>query len=140
MYLSIFFLYSQRDKIKAKQAAKQLEAMTRRPSQEAEASKFARLPDLVRYIRNIFVTENKRVMELDKVLAKLANSFREKIPREKLRELLELMAKEAPRNWLSFHFHQNTDYIRINRDENLNDIVKELERKAKDKFDTVGAV
>lgn len=114
--------------------------MTRRPSQEAEASKYARLPELVRYIRNIFVTENRRVMELDKVITKLGNSFRENMPREKLRELLELMAKEAPCNWISFQFHQNTDYIRINRDENLNDIVKELERKAKDKFDTVSSV
>lgn len=121
------------EKIRAKQAAKALDAMTRRPSQDMEASKYARLPELARYIRNIFVTENKGVLELDKVMAKLENSFREKMSRENLRELLELMAKEAPRNWLTFHFIRKTDFIKINRHENLSEIIKELERKAQQK-------
>lgn len=121
------------DKIRAKQAAKQLEAMTRRPSQDAEASKYARLPEMARYIRNIFVTENKGVLELDKVISKLENSFREKMTRDNLRELLELMAKEAPRNWLTFHFIRKMDFIKINRHENLAEVIKELERKASQK-------
>lgn len=121
------------EKIRAKQAAKQLDAMTRRPSQDAEASKYARLPEMARYIRNIFVTENKGVLELDKVMSKLENSFREKMTRENLRELLELMSKEAPRNWLTFHFIRKTDFIKINRHENLAEVIKELERKAQQK-------
>lgn len=121
------------EKIRARQAAKQLDAMTRRPSQDAEASKYARLPELARYIRNIFVTENKGVLELDKVMSKLENSFREKMSRENLRELLELMSKEAPRNWLTFHFIRKTDFIKINRHENLAEIINELERKAQEK-------
>lgn len=121
------------EKIRAKQAAKALEAMTRRPSQDAEASKYARLPELARYIRNIFVTENKGVLELEKVMAKLENSYREKMTRECLRELLELMAKEAPRNWLTFHFIRRTDFIKINRHENLSEVIKVLEQKAQEK-------
>lgn len=121
------------EKIRAKQAAKQLDAMTRRPSQDAEASKYARLPELARYIRNIFVTENKGVLELDKVMSKLENSFREKFSRDNLRELLELMSKEAPRNWLTFHFIRKTDFIKINRHENLAEVIKDLERKAQEK-------
>lgn len=121
------------EKIRAKQAAKQLDAMTRRPSQDAEASKYARLPELARYIRNIFVTENKGVLEMDKVIAKLENSFREKMTRDNLRDLLELMSKEAPRNWLTFHFIRKTDFIKINRHENLAEVIKELERKAQEK-------
>lgn len=107
--------------------------MTRRPSQDAEASKFARLPELARYIRNIYITENKRVLELDKVIAKLENSFREKMSRDKLRDLLKLMASEAPRNWLTFQLHQHIDYIRLNKDDNLTEIIKELERKAQER-------
>lgn len=121
------------EKIRAKQAAKALEAMTRRPSQDAEASKYARLPELARYIRNIFVTENKGVLELDKVMAKLENSYRERMTKEVLRELLELMAKEAPRNWLTFHFIRRTDFIKINRHENLSEVIKALEQKAQEK-------
>lgn len=121
------------EKIRAKQAAKQLDAMTRRPSQDAEASKYARLPELARHIRNIFVTENKGVLEMDKVIAKLENSFREKMTRDNLRELLELMSTEAPRNWLTFHFIRKTDFIKINRHENLAEVIKNLERKAQEK-------
>lgn len=121
------------EKIRAKQAAKALEAMTRRPSQDAEACKYARLPELARYIRNIFVSENKGVLELEKVIAKLENSFRERMSREQLRELLELMSKEAPRSWLSFHFIRKTDFVKINRHENLAEVIKELEQKAQAK-------
>lgn len=121
------------EKIRAKQAAKALEAMTRRPSQDAEASKYSRLPELARYIRNIFVTENKGVLELEKVMAKLENSYREKMSKECLRELLELIAKEAPRNWLTFHFIRRTDFIKINRHENLSEVIKVLEQKAQEK-------
>lgn len=118
------------EKIRAKQAARQYEAMTRRPSQDAEAAKYGRLPDLAKYVRNIFVTESKGVLELDKVLAKLENSFRERLPRDELKELLQLLAKEAPNGWLSFHYIRKTDFVKINRLTNLNDIVKELEQKA----------
>lgn len=121
------------EKIRAKQAAKALDKMTRRPSQDIEANKYARLPELAKYMRNIFVTENKGVLELDKVMAKLENSFREKLSREALRELLELMAKEAPRNWLTFHFIRKMDFIKINRNENLSEVIRELERKAQEK-------
>lgn len=121
------------EKIRAKQAAKELDKMTRRPSQDLEASKYARLPELAKYVRNIFVTENKGVLEFDKVMSKLENSVREKMTRECLRELLELMAREAPRNWLTFHFIRKTDFIKINRHENLNEVIKELERKAQEK-------
>lgn len=121
------------EKIRAKQAAKAYEAMTRRPSQDLEASKYSRLPELVKHVRNIFVTESKGVLELDKVLTKLENSYRENLSRENLRELLELLAKEAPRNWLSFHYIRKTDFIKINRNANMNDLVKELEQKAQEK-------
>lgn len=121
------------EKIRAKQAAKAFDAMTRRPSQDLEASNYSRLPELARHIRNIFVTENKGVLELDKVLTKLENSYREKLPRDTFKELLELMAKEAPRNWLSFHYIRKTDFIKINRNANLSDLIKELEQKAQEK-------
>lgn len=121
------------EKIRAKQAAKAYEAMTRRPSQDLEASNYSRLPELARHIRNIFITENKGVLELDKVLTKLENSYREKLTREIFKELLELMAKVAPKNWLSFHYIRKTDYVKINRNANLSELVKELEQKAQEK-------
>lgn len=121
------------EKIRAKQAAKAYEAMTRRPSQDQEAWNYSRLPELVRHVRNIFVTENKGVLELDKVLTKLENSYRENLPRETFKQLLELLAKEAPKSWLTFHYIRKTDYVKINRNANANELVKELEQKAQEK-------
>lgn len=121
------------EKIRAKQAAKAYEAMTRRPSQDQEAWNFSRLPELVRHIRNIFVTENKGVLELDKVLTKLENSYRENLPRDTYKQLLELLSKEAPKSWLTFHYIRKTDYVKINRNANVNELVKELEQKAQQK-------
>lgn len=121
------------EKIRAKQAAKAYDAMTRRPSQDQEAWNYSHLPELVRHIRNIFVTENKGVLELDKVLTKLENSYRENLPRETYKQLLELLSKEAPKSWLTFHYIRKTDYVKINRNANVNELVKELEQKAQQK-------
>lgn len=121
------------ERIRAKQAAKALDAMTRRPSQDKEAGRYERLPELARHLRNIFVTESKSVLELEIVLSKIENSFRERMTKDGLKELLQLIAKEAPDNWLSFHFIRKTDFVKIKKDIDLNDIIRHLELKATDK-------
>lgn len=118
------------ERIRAKQAAKALDAMTRRPSQDKEAGRYERLPELARYLRNIFVTESKSVLELDQVLAKLENSYRERIAKDTLKELLELIGKEAPDQWLTFHFIRKTDFVKIKKDVDLNEIIRTLEMRA----------
>ncbi|KAF4518733.1 hypothetical protein B566_EDAN005186, partial [Ephemera danica] len=53
------------EKIRAKQAARALEAMTRTPSQDARKTRLERLPELARVLRSVFVAEKKAVMPLD---------------------------------------------------------------------------
>lgn len=118
------------ERIRAKQAAKALDQMTRRPSQDKEACKFSRLPELARHMRNIFVTERKGCLELDSVLIKLENSFREKMSREMLRELIHLLGKESPAQWLTFHHIRKTDFVKINKEVNLADVIEILQQKA----------
>lgn len=121
------------ERIRARQAAKALDSMTRRPSQDQECNNYARLPDLARHVRNIFVTESKGVLDLDFVLTKLENSYRERVTRNDMKELLQLLAKETPSNWLTFPHLRDRDFLKINKSLDLTDIIKQLETKAAEK-------
>lgn len=118
------------ERIRAKQAAKALDAMTRRPSQDKEAVKFERLPDLARHLRNIFVTESRNVLKIECVLAKLENSFRARLTKERMKELLELVAVEVPNQWLSFPHIADVHYVKIKKDVPLSEVIAVLERRA----------
>lgn len=118
------------ERIRAKQAAKALDAMTRRPSQDKEAIKYERLPDLARHLRNIFVTESRNVLKHEIVLDKLENSFRERLAKDKMKELLDLIAAEVPNQWLTFPHFADVLYVKIKKDVPLGEVVALLERRA----------
>lgn len=63
-------------KVRAKQAAKAMEAMTRTPAQDKEAVQYSRLPEIARILRNVFVTEKKEALRVETVLEKVGNSYR----------------------------------------------------------------
>ncbi|KAG5679711.1 hypothetical protein PVAND_009261 [Polypedilum vanderplanki] len=120
------------DKIRAKQAAKALDTMTRRPSQEKDAAKYSRLPEIARHVRNVFVTEKKGVLQLESVLTKIENSYKACVTQKEIEELLRLIAKEIPR-WLSFHEIRNMMFVKINRESDLTDIIDKLQKIASQK-------
>ncbi|XP_017078229.1 DNA replication factor Cdt1 [Drosophila eugracilis] len=117
------------EKIRAKQAAKALEAMTRCPSQDQEATKYSRLPELARHLRNVFVTERKGVLTLEVVIKKIQNSFRANLTPQEIEKHLKLIAKELP-NWASFHEVRKTMYLKIAKDMDMNKIIEALESVA----------
>ncbi|KAH8336869.1 hypothetical protein KR059_006425 [Drosophila kikkawai] len=117
------------EKIRAKQAAKALDAMTRRPSQDQEATKYSRLPELARHLRNVFVTERKGVLPLEIIIKKIENSFRANLTPQEIEAHLKLLAKELP-SWTSFHEVRKTMYIKVAKDMDMNKIIERLESKA----------
>lgn len=120
------------EKIRAKQAAKALDAMTRRPSQDQEATKYSRLPELARHLRNVFITERKGVLTQEIVIKKIENSFRTCLTPQEIISHLQLMAKEVPA-WLAFHEVRKTMYLKINKDMDLTKIIERLETVANEK-------
>lgn len=120
------------DKIRAKQAARALDQMTRRPSQERDAAKYAQLPEIARHVRNIFVTEKKGVLPLENLLPKLQNSYKARNTLKELEEALKLIAHELPR-WLSFHDIRNMMFVKINRESDLTTIIEKLQELANKK-------
>jgi chromatin licensing and DNA replication factor 1 len=113
------------EKIRAKQAAKALDTMTRRPSQEREAAKYARLSEVARHTRNVFITEKKGVLLMENVLRKIENSYKGQASMKEIEELLRIISKEMP-SWLSFHEIRNAMYIKLNRESDLTTIVKTI--------------
>ena len=120
------------DKIRAKQAAKALSTMTRRPSQEREAIKYARLPEIARHARNVHVTEKKGVLPLDLVVKKIENSYKGTVTMKETEELLRLIATLLP-SFISFHEVRNAMYVKLARDSDLTMVVEKLEKIAADK-------
>ncbi|XP_023296992.2 DNA replication factor Cdt1 [Lucilia cuprina] len=120
------------EKIRAKQAAKALDAMTRRPSQDQEATKYSRLPELARHLRNVFITERKGVLTQEIIIKKIQNSFRTSLTPQEIENHLQLMAKEVPA-WLAFHEVRKTMYLKINKDMDLTKIIERLETVANEK-------
>ncbi|EDW01829.1 DNA replication factor Cdt1 [Drosophila grimshawi] len=120
------------EKIRAKQAAKALDAMTRRPSQDQEATKYTRLPELARHLRNVFVTERKSVLTLEIIIKKIQNSFRANLTPQEIEAHLKLLAKELP-SWASFHEVRKTMYVKIAKDMDMNKIIEKLEVIANEK-------
>lgn len=120
------------ERIRAKQAAKALDAMTRRPSQDQEAAIYSRLPELARHLRNVFITERKGVLTQEVVIKKIQNSFRTCLTVQEIETHLQLMAKQVPA-WLAFHEVRKTMYLKINKEMDLSKIIERLENVANEK-------
>uniref|UniRef100_A0A1A9WV46 CDT1 domain-containing protein n=1 Tax=Glossina brevipalpis TaxID=37001 RepID=A0A1A9WV46_9MUSC len=120
------------DKIRAKEAANAVDAMTRRPSQNQESVQYSRLPELARYLRNVFVTERKGVLTQELIIKKIQNSFRACLSSQEIEHHLQLIAKEMP-TWLAFHEVRKTLYLRINKEMDLAKVFERLESIANDK-------
>ncbi|TMW53531.1 hypothetical protein DOY81_001408 [Sarcophaga bullata] len=120
------------ERIRAKQAAKALDAMTRRPSQDQEAAIYSRLPELARHLRNVFITERKGVLTQEVVIKKIQNSFRTCLTIQEIENHLKLMAKQVPA-WLAFHEVRKTMYLKINKEMDLSKIIERLETVANEK-------
>lgn len=120
------------DKIRAKQAARALETMTRRPSQEREAVKYARLPEIARHARSVFVTEKKSVLLLENVLKKIENSYKGTASLKEIEESLRIIAQEMS-TWMSFHEIRNSMYVKLARDIDLANVIVRLEEISAEK-------
>lgn len=65
--------------MRARQAAKALEAMTQSPGEIQEAVMLSRLPEIARILRVLYVAERRSVLPLDNVVQRIAHSFRENL-------------------------------------------------------------
>ncbi|XP_036141576.1 DNA replication factor Cdt1 [Monomorium pharaonis] len=120
------------EKVRAKQTAKALEAMTRTPNADKEAALYSRLPELAKLLRNIFVAEKKSVLSMEAVIQKLDNSFRTKLTLQEMEEHIRQLCKLLP-TWANIHNVRKVDYLKIDKNVELAKLIKQLEILANDK-------
>lgn len=120
------------EKIRAKQAAKAMEAMTRTSEQDVEAIQYSRLPEIARILRCVFVTEKKGSLPLDFVLEKVNNSYRSALSNRELEEHIKLLAKAVP-GWVSFDHLLKTEYLRLSKKGDMNRVMNRLHELASSK-------
>lgn len=118
------------EKVRAKQAAKALESMTRSPAQEKNALTYQRLPDLAKLLRNLFVTEKKSVLPLELVISKLENSSRTKISSADLTSYIRTLASEIS-EWITFYEFRKTEHLKLKKDADMTKILCRLDELAK---------
>lgn len=117
------------EKVKAKQAAKALEAMTRSSEDDKKYLVFCRLPDLARTLRNIFVTERKNVLALNIILSKLDSSFKANVSASDLQRDIKALTEAVP-EWIKLHDVRNTTYLKLDKNTELKNIISKLEALA----------
>ncbi|KAL0871837.1 hypothetical protein ABMA27_004312 [Loxostege sticticalis] len=117
------------EKVKAKQAAKALEAMTRSSEDDKKYLVFCRLPDLARTLRNIFVTERKNVLALNIILSKLDSSFKANVSASDLQRDIKALTEAVP-EWIKLHDVRNTTYLKLDKNTEMKNIISKLEALA----------
>ncbi|XP_034251008.1 DNA replication factor Cdt1 isoform X2 [Thrips palmi] len=120
------------EKVRAKQAAKAMEAMTRTKEQDNEAIQYARLPEIARILRCVFVTEKKGSLPLEFVLEKVNNSYRSSLSHRELEEHIKLLAKAVP-GWVSFDHLLKTEYLKLSKKGDMNRVMNRLNELASSK-------
>lgn len=117
------------EKVKAKQAAKALEAMTRSSENDQKYLVYCRLPDLARTLRNIFVTERKNVLALNIILSKLDSSFKANVSANDLQRDIKVLTEELP-DWVKLHEIRNNTYLKLDKNADLQKNLTKLEALA----------
>lgn len=120
------------EKVRAKQAQKALEMMTRTSEANKDAVKYARLPEIAKIVRNIFVGEKKNVLTVDHVVKKLDDSYRTKLTPIELEEHIRLLCKLLPL-WATLHVVRKIDYLKLSKDYDMVKVIKRLEVLADEK-------
>lgn len=117
------------EKVKAKQAAKALEAMTRSTENDQKYLIYSRLPDLSRTLRNIFVTERKNVLALNIILSKLDSSFKANVSASDLQRDIKVLTEELP-DFAKLHEIRNSTYLKLDKNADLQKVISKLDALA----------
>lgn len=115
--------------VKAKQAAKALEAMTRSSEDDKLYAIYSHLPELARSLRNIFVTERKNVLALNVVVSKLENSFKW-VSSNQFREDIKVLSEQVP-ELVQLHNLRQATYLKLDKTAKMDAILAKLEVLAK---------
>ncbi|ELR58762.1 DNA replication factor Cdt1, partial [Bos mutus] len=118
------------ERIRAKEAQKQLAQMTRRPEQEQRLQRLERLPELARVLRGVFVSERKPALTMEVACARMVGSYRAAMSPGEMEKHLQLLSELLP-DWLSLHRIRTDTYVKLDKAADLADVMEQLARLAR---------
>ncbi|XP_014243903.1 DNA replication factor Cdt1 [Cimex lectularius] len=114
------------EKVRARQAAKAAEFLTRSPEETKRRLEFTRLPEMARIIRNMFVLERKNILSKYTVLEKMQNSYREHLTNKELERHLDLLKESVP-GWVIVYDVDGESYVKLAKDADMSRVMTRLE-------------
>ncbi|XP_059855658.1 DNA replication factor Cdt1 [Delphinus delphis] len=118
------------ERVRAKEAQKQLAQMTRRPEQELRLQRLERLPELARVLRSVFVSERKPALTMEVACAKMLGSYRAAMSPGEMEKHVQLLSELLP-NWLSLHRIRTDTYVKLDKATDLAGVTAQLARLAR---------
>ncbi|KAK7590156.1 hypothetical protein V9T40_001769 [Parthenolecanium corni] len=115
------------EKVRAKEAAKHAQDMTRTPAAAKEVIMLSRLPEIARILRVLFVKEKKSILPEELVLRVVGQSYKEKMSPKELLEHFELLSKHQP-GWINSCKVENKPYIRLSKDADMTRVLGRLQK------------
>ncbi|XP_042558197.1 DNA replication factor Cdt1 [Dipodomys spectabilis] len=118
------------ERIRAKEAQRQLAQMMRQPEQDLRLQRLERLPELARVLRSVFVSERKPALTMEVACARMVGSCRATLSPGEMEKHLLLLSELLP-DWLSLHRVRTDTYIKLDKAADLADIAGRLARQAR---------
>ncbi|ELW62883.1 DNA replication factor Cdt1 [Tupaia chinensis] len=109
------------ERVRAKEAQRQLAQMTRRPEPEPPPA----LPELARVLRGVFVSERKSALAMGLTCARMVGSCCTTMSPGEMEEHLLLLAELLP-DWLRLHHIRTDTYLRLDKAADLASITARL--------------
>jgi len=115
------------DKILAKEAAKAEKEMFTDKVKEEKVKRLRRLPTLARILKNTFTSENKPALVFDFVIKKAVSSYPGHLPSDvMIKDVRYLIDVSKP--WVANPMVQGTEYLKLNKNIDVNTVVQQLEK------------
>uniref|UniRef100_A0A2K6FMZ4 DNA replication factor Cdt1 n=1 Tax=Propithecus coquereli TaxID=379532 RepID=A0A2K6FMZ4_PROCO len=118
------------ERVRAKEAQKQLAQMTRRPEQELRLQRLERLPELARVLRGVFVSERKPALTMAVACARMVGSYCATMSPGEMEKHLLLLCELLP-DWLSLHHVRSDTYIKLDKAADLASVTARLALRAR---------
>ncbi|XP_072051831.1 uncharacterized protein [Amphiura filiformis] len=115
------------ERIRAKEAQKQVKAMMRDPEEEKKIQRLERLPELCRILRVFFLAEKKSALIYEVIVKKLGESSKSTLTTAEVEKHLDLMIEILP-EWLVVHNIRKEKYIKMNKKQDINDVISKVNK------------
>jgi len=118
------------EKIRAKEREKKAREMYQNKDEEIRMKRLQRLPETARYVKSIFISEQRNALKQPFLLQKVYQSYPGWIDKDTLSLDLDKLA-EVSAPWMTMRTIQKEVWVMLNKDTDVNLVVKMLEEKAK---------